>query len=210
MANIIILEDQQLVLESFRFLIESKSNHKVIGKFTNTQDALDFIKQDPQKADVAIVDVKLAGENGFQFISQVSESPGLNLKCILLTQYLNTSLIKQGFEVGALAYLVKSATETELFDAINTVMDGKVYYCNAVSKLLANDRQFDQGRDVLSNKEIQVLNILGKGYSQEKIAETLSVEISTIRFHIKNIKSKLQIETMAQLINHAIENGYSI
>lgn len=206
MANIIIVEDQTIVLEALKMLIEERSEHRVVGTFNHPVEALNKVRNIHYPVDLAIFDVRLPEMNGVELTREMAKKMP-DMKIILLTQYPNGEYIKAGVKHGASGYLLKSVDPDELIVAISWVLEGRNYFCKKATKSLLSISVQDELKMTLSPREKQVLVHIAKGFTVKEISAILEITESTVNHYKECIRNKLQIKKITDMTRYAYESG---
>ena len=198
-SRIVIVEDNDAVREGFSLIINSVSNYLVVNAYDNAEDAIKNVRKD--KPDVILMDLELPGMNGIEAIAIIKKSsPQIDL--IVNTIYENSDLVFQALVAGASGYITKNTSHTELLDAIEEVINGGAPMSSKIAKMVVASFQKNPNSP-LSKRETQVLELLSKGKSYSMIAQELFVTKETAKSHIKNIYSKLQVNSKSEAIAKA-------
>ncbi len=210
--RIFIVDDHQLFIDGLKSLFATEEQFVVAGCANNGKEALQFLETTP--VDVVLVDIEMPLMNGFDTASFIiKKHPGI--KIIALTTHDEKSIIRKMVEVGASGYLLKNIDKSTLLEAINTVLDGRLYFSSEITvslnsmtdpveKLTANR---DSALDQLSAREVEILVQIANGKSNTKIAEELFLSPKTIDTHRTNIMQKLNINNVVGLVRFALKNG---
>jgi DNA-binding NarL/FixJ family response regulator len=204
MANIILIDDHEIVTDSLKYLIEDQSPHKVIAKFNNAEDALAHIKQDKTHIDVVVSDIKLPNMSGLELTKEI-KNHNKGIKIILLSQFASREFVVNGLRNGASGYLLKSADGGELVKAINNVLEGTQHLCANSTQVLISATS--ENYEALTEREMEVLKYTALGLSAKEIADKMCVQANTIDYHKKNIKEKFNVSKQTDLTRIAIEMG---
>ncbi|ELR68941.1 Two-component response regulator [Fulvivirga imtechensis AK7] len=198
-SRIVIVEDNDAVREGFSLIINSVSNYYVVSGYDNAEDCLKNLKKD--KPEIILMDLELPGMNGIEAISAIKKI-NTSVEIIVNTIYENSELVFQALCAGASGYITKNTSHTELLDAIDEVIQGGAPMSSKIAKLVVNSFQKNPNSP-LSARETEVLELLSKGKSYSMIAQELFITKETAKSHIKNIYSKLQVNSKSEAIAKA-------
>lgn len=206
MSSIVLVDDHEIVMDSLVYLIESESEHKVLGKCKTGQAFIEFINQEENKFDLAIIDVKLTDTTGLELVSEL-KNRSFDCKCILLSQFAHPEFIYSGLKLGVDSYLLKSCPGDELLLTIERVLNGEVYLSHEISKLLVRYKTQQKINFNLTEREKEILEHMTLGLCNKQISDKLYIENSTIEFHKKNLRKKLNVNKSIELVIKALEYG---
>lgn len=209
-TKIVIVDDHQLVLDGLSDMLEKAVGFEVMMTFNDPQEALRQITV--LEPDLLMTDLEMPGLTGEQLITKLREQ-GFKGKFVLLTMYLDQSMVKRMMELEVDAYLLKNSDREEFTQALNAVARGKKYYSSRVTEVL-----IDKGKelkrssatpslDELTKRECEVLKCIAEGSSTKEIAEELFISVSTVETHRKALLSKLEVKNVAGLVRIAVQAG---
>lgn len=206
MTNIILFEDKSNMRESLKLLIGSEPGFVLTAAFPNCLQASSHVLT--HRPDVVLMDIdmpELSGIVGVKDIKAVSP----HTQIIMLTVFEDDDKIFESIRAGADGYILKKSIPTELIGAIrNAAIGGSPISPGVAGKVLAAFREKSNKRGnssfELSKREREVLELLTRGYSYKKIAASLFVSVDTIGSHIKNIYSKLQVNSASEAVAKAL------
>lgn len=208
--NLLIAEDQTLVREGLRSLIAAEKDYLVVGEAQDGLQAIRSVKR--LKPDLVLIDLAMPKLSGISAIREIKrQEPGI--KIIALTFHTSDEYILAAFDAGADGYCLKSDTYIELITAIRCVRDGKKYLSPEISEkilegfLEKKKERAASTRDNLTQREVEVLKLVGEGYSSPDIADLLGISPKTADKHRANIMKKLDLHNAAALTAYAIERG---
>ncbi|MFP5471468.1 MAG: response regulator [Bacteroidia bacterium] len=204
MAHIVLVDDHEIVIDSLKYLIENQSNHEVVGKFNQAESALQYIKENRLKIEVVVSDIKLPSMSGIDLTKKIKEFAP-QIKVILLSQFSTKEFVVNGIKNGANGYLLKSTGGVELVASINAVLSGKRYLCAESTQVLICATSEDS--ETLSEREMEVLKYIAMGFNNNEVADKLCVSSSTVEFHKRNIRSKLNAHKVTDLTRIALIMG---
>lgn len=198
-SRIVIVEDNDAVREGFSLIINSVSKYYVVAGYDNAEDALKNLKKD--KPDIVLMDLELPGMNGIEAIAAIKKT-NPNIDLIVNTIYENSDLVFQALCAGAAGYITKNTSHSELLNAIDEVINGGAPMSSKIAKMVVSSFQKNPNSP-LSNRETEVLELLSQGKSYSMIAQELFITKETAKSHIKNIYSKLQVNSKSEAIAKA-------
>ncbi|GMR19449.1 MAG: response regulator transcription factor [Gammaproteobacteria bacterium] len=205
--RVLIADDHAIVRAGLRQLLGECPDVAVIGEATNGNEALRKIRE--QDWDVVILDISMPGKNGLETLKQIkSERP--RLAVLILSMHAENQYALRALKAGAAGYLTKGCIPEQLLAAIAKVVRGGKYITPVLAEKLANALDPNVGEaphDALSNRELQVFQLLAAGKQVSQIGEELSLSTKTISAHRANILKKMHMKNNAELMFYAIDNG---
>ncbi|MGB7393943.1 MAG: response regulator transcription factor [Pricia sp.] len=213
-TSIVLADDHSLVRDGIRSLLESESDLEVIGEASNGKEAIAMVKK--KTPDLLIIDIRMPNMTGIEAVAQLNKN-GSPVKSIILSMHDSEEYILQSVSAGAKGYLLKDTGKPEFIKAIHTVRDGGKYYSGDISNVLVNnllnpsaktteppktneagDNPFD-----LTNKELQVLELVLSGLTNNQISERLQNSKRTIETHRFNLMRKMDVKNLMELSKKA-------
>ncbi len=201
-TRIIIVEDNKTVREGFALIINSISKYFVVNTYDNCEDAIKNVKKD--KPDIVLMDLELPGISGIEGIGEIKKIMP-NVLVLVNTIYENSDLVFQALCAGASGYITKNSNHSELLEGIEEVLQGGAPMSSKIAKMVVTSFQKNPNSP-LSNRETEVLELLAKGKSYSMIAKELFITKETAKSHIKNIYSKLQVNSKSEAIAKATQD----
>ena len=200
MANkVFIVDDHYMVIEGIRSLLQNEKGIEWLGHATNAASCLAFLKQ--QLPDVILMDINLPDKSGIELCKEVKEKyPSVFI--IGLSTYNQLSFIQKMLDNGSSGYVLKNASQRELMEAIETVARGKIYFSAEAAQTL---QKREAGKVILTRREIEVLELIAGGMTNNVIAQKLFISPSTVDTHRKNLLAKLEVKNTASLIRMATQ-----
>ena len=203
--RVVLVEDKRQYLEDVLLLLADVPRIKVVGTYTTGSEALAGIVA--TRPDVALVDLILPGEmSGTALIQQVTARGG-NTECIVLTVYDDDTYLFPALQAGAVGYIVKDdAARAEVVRAIQEVIDGGAPMSMGIARRILQEfhkvskATMPPRFPTLTNREVEILELLAKGLTTRKVAPVLSISYATVRCHQKNIYKKLQVHSMVEAV----------
>jgi DNA-binding NarL/FixJ family response regulator len=199
--TVLLVDDHSLVRRGFRRMLEDESDMEVVGEAGNGEDSIKLAKElHPQ---VVVMDCALPGMNGLQATRQIIEdSP--DTAVLMLSMHTESTWVRQAIEAGAKGYVLKNAMDLELGAAIRKVAAGETVFDPQVEQqpVLKGERN-----SALTQRELEVLQMIVDGKSNKEIAAVLDLSANTIAVHRANIMNSLGIHKTAELVVYAIRAG---
>jgi DNA-binding NarL/FixJ family response regulator len=204
--RVLIVDDHPIVRHGLKAMIDAESDLMVCGEAQSDREARAALREvDP---DVMIVDVSLAQGDGMDLVREVhAQRPDLPM--LVLSMHDETIYAERLLAAGARGYIMKEAAYDQLLVALRKVLGGGVYLSEAMASRVGNDGEAGAspadpvGR--LSNRELQVLSLIGRGLSSRQAAESLNVSVKTVESHRQSLKRKLNLATNAQLLQYSLK-----
>jgi len=205
--SILIVDDHPIVREGLAQLLEEQSFTAKVYKAENANDAIKII--DLSKIDFAIIDISLKGISGLDLIKNIRKNNS-TLLILVLSMHDAELYAERSLRSGANGYLMKSEKPNNIIEAINSIIDDGFYLSSNISSKILKGfingySNFNNSQwDILSDRELEVLILVGEGLSTKDIAEKLSLSPKTIDTHKENLKKKLSITNKNDLLLKAI------
>jgi two-component system nitrate/nitrite response regulator NarL len=203
--KVIVVDDHPLVCEGIKAILDHEEGMEMAGSAGSGLEAEQlFAKIRP---DMALVDLRLPGENGIDIIRRLRQLAP-DCRFVLLTTYAEPDDVRRAMEAGVDGYILKEALPEEMTAALRLVGRGRPYFDPTVMQMMLH--QPKKGEDQISDlteRELEVLRALTHGLSNREIAGTLYVTEHTVKKHISSILSKLELKDRTQAALYAVSNG---
>ncbi|MGA2381281.1 MAG: response regulator transcription factor [Spirochaetia bacterium] len=207
MIRILVVDDHSVVRQGIKQIVADSPDIEIVGEAVSGQEALDLVRA--RAFDVVILDIAMPGRGGLDVLRELkAEKPAL--KVVVLSMYPEEQYAIRSLRDGASAYLTKGSPPEELILAIRTVASGKRYITPAVADRLATyieDSSQRPPHETLSDREMEVLVLIGSGKQVSDIAEELNLSTKTVSTYRSRILLKMNMETNAQLIRYSLQHG---
>jgi len=211
MIRVFITDDHEIYLEGLSLLLGKQEGIEVIGTATTGKELLDQVQN--LQADVLLLDVYLP-DLGEEEILQQIRAARPDLRIIYLTLLRGTRYIHKLSKYNIQGYVLKNASLDELLQALKAVNDGGTFFSKDIhigdrdedfrNTITIEDKQIDE---ILSRRELEVLRLICKEYSNAEIAEKLFLSVSTVETHRKNLIAKLGVNNTVGLVKFALRNN---
>ncbi len=214
--KVLIADDHTLLRQGLRKIIELDSEIEIIGE---AADGSEVIRKARELApDIVLMDVKMPGVDGVEATRTIKrENPAI--KIIVLTMYNNKEYILEMIKSGAIGYVLKDIDAAELLKIIHAGYEGKSLFdpmiatkllqeFNRLTERLGDTLSHDaEGKQLLTNREKEVLALVGKGMKNKEIAKHLFISDKTVRNHVSNIMRKIKVHDRTQAALYAVRIG---
>jgi DNA-binding NarL/FixJ family response regulator len=205
--KIYIVDDHPLMRKGLAMTIEKEIGFEVCGQADSAEKALGEIMD--LKPDAAVFDISLPGMNGIELIKNVLHQMP-NLKILVVSRHDENLYAERALRAGAKGYLMKLEASEVLVSALHQILNGGVYLSDKIGARMimkmtsGNAAKSDNPLDLLSDRELEVFELTGKGLSTKEIGKKLHISVKTVESHRANIKDKLQLNTANELMRHAV------
>jgi len=197
-TKLFIVDDHYMVIEGIRSLLQNRKNIEWLGHAMNAESCFAFLKQ--RQPDVILMDINLPDKSGIDLCKEVREQwPGIFV--IGLSTFNQLSLIQKMIANGASGYVLKNATEDELMEGIETVIQGKMYLSDEAAKVLRKSKEDEV--PLITSREKEVLELIATGLTNNEMAAKLFISATTVDTHRKNLLAKLSAKNTAELVKLA-------
>jgi DNA-binding NarL/FixJ family response regulator len=213
-ARIVIVDDHPMLREGLAMRISAKPDLAVCGEAATEEEGLALVKR--RSPDLVIVDISLKSGHGIDLIKRI-KARHPKVKMLVVSGYDESLYAERSLRAGALGYLNKQETNEKVIDAIRTVLDGRRYLSPKMTQQLVGQAigSGQPGGDDpihrLSNRELEVFQLIGRGQPTGSIAAQLQISIHTVESHRHTIRRKLHLKNGAELTQRAVqwvlENG---
>jgi DNA-binding NarL/FixJ family response regulator len=208
--RVLLADDHKIIRDGLRSLLEKEKDMVVAGEAENGRQALQLTRK--LNPDVIILDISMPDLNGIDAAKQIlGEQP--SVKIVALSMHSEKQYVEGMIKAGVSGYLLKDTAFEELVKAVRLVCAGKKYLSPDITDIVLRDylsppdvKDIEQAPD-LTLREREVLQLLAEGRATKEIAERLNISIKTVESHRKNIMSKLNLHTVAELTKYAVRHG---
>jgi DNA-binding NarL/FixJ family response regulator len=209
--SVCLVDDQTLVRQGIRSLLELSDDIRVAAEAADGAQAVEVIPQ--AQPDVVLLDMRMPGMSGLDVLNALAQKNALP-PTIILTTFDDDQLVLAGLKAGARGYLLKDVSLEQLVEAVKTVAGGGSLVAPVVTQRLLtglermqNDFTSLDQPDPLTERETEILRLMASGYSNKEIANSLNVAEGTVKNHVSNILSKLGVRDRTRAVLKAFELG---
>lgn len=209
--HILLADDHHILRAGLRALLNAEPDLDIVGEAADGNEVLQLaVKLRP---DLVLMDINMPGLGGIDATKRLKVILP-EIRVLILTVHEDESLLREAIHAGASGYVIKRAAESELINAIYAISRGDVYIHPAMTRALLKDlapvprpKSATSAQDTLTNREMDVLRLIARGYTNNQIAELLSISPRTVEGHRANLMHKLDLHSRVELVEYAEENG---
>lgn len=207
MIRVLIADDHDIVRGGIRRILEDQEDIQIVGEASDGQKAIQKVRE--TAPDVVLLDISMPGMDGLDVTKQL-KAIDPEVRILILTMHAEEQYAPRLMRAGAMGYVTKHAAPEDLVKAIQVVHSGRQFISPTLAENLAwrylRDRA-DRPVECLSDRELQVLCLLAKGYTNQEIAEYLHLSVKTINTYRGRVLEKLNLRNNAELTLFAVRNG---
>ena len=208
-TRILIADDHSLVRSGLRKVLDAKPDLEVVAEAEDGAEAVE--KALAEDVHLAILDVSMPRKTGIQAAAELHKRRP-ELRVVMLSMHDSEQFLFESLKAGASGYVLKSAADTDIVDAVRAAMRGDSYlYPSAVTAIVRDyvDRggRGEEPFDVLTPRELEVLKLIAEAHTSKEIAEQLWISVKTVERHRQNILDKLGMRDRVELTRYAIRRG---
>lgn len=197
--RVLIVEDDQEIRNSFVLIVNSSQKFMVVNAYGNCEEAINNLNRD--KPEIVLMDVQLPGMNGIQGTKIIKEKAP-HSDVIMVTVYEDSELVFEALKAGASGYITKSANYLELLTALDEITKGGAPMSSRIARMVIDNFHVNPNSP-LTRRETEILQLISEGKTYTQISEELFISKETAKTHIKNIYSKLQVNSKSEAIAKA-------
>jgi DNA-binding NarL/FixJ family response regulator len=208
--KIIIADDHEVVRQGIRAVLQGQPDWEVCAEASNGREAVDKAKE--LKPDVVVLDVAMPDVNGLTAVREILQALP-DTKILMLTMHESEQVIREVLEAGAHGYLLKSDAGRDLVNAVTALNRNKRFFTSKVAEMVLENvtrsklRPEVAVKDVLTNREREVVQLLAEGKSTREVAEILGLSVKTAETHRSNVMRKLDLHSVSELVLYAVRNN---
>jgi DNA-binding NarL/FixJ family response regulator len=208
--NILLAEEQKIVREGIKSLLKDDENITIRTEVKNGKEVIEKIAEG--NINLAILDMHLPLMDGIETTRYIKEHHK-NVKVLILSMMDKEADLIKGFEAGADGFLLKNTGRDELLLAINRIVEGDNFICSGIAcimmqKIRENGNHFFKNPSInLSDREMEILQLIGQGFTNSEIADKIFTSRRTVESHRKKLIEKTSSKNTATLIRYAVQNG---
>nr|WP_157465096.1 response regulator transcription factor [Deinococcus apachensis] len=203
-VRVLLVDDHAVVRQGLRLFLGLDPQIEVVGEAANGEEAL--AETDRLNPDVVVMDLMMPVMDGIQ-ATRLLRRQHPDIEVIALTSTLEEHKVNGAIDAGAMGYMLKDASSDTLADAIHAAARGEVRLHPEAARRLVRDFRTPEMRETLTPKEVIVLQLIARGYSNRDIAADQGVTEATVKTHVSRLLSKLGLESRTQAALYALRHG---
>lgn len=201
--RVLIVDDHAVVRGGLRLFLLAFEDLDLVGEASSGEDAIELCKNN--HPDVVLMDLLMPGIGGIQTIKEVkNHCPQIQI--IALTSFPEENLVQDSLKAGAISYLLKNVSANELANAIRAAYHGRATLSPEATQALIDASQNYSDASNLTKREKEVLTLIVNGKSNSEIAAELVLSLSTVKYHVSSILSKLNVSSRAEAVSFTLQN----
>lgn len=202
-TSVLLVDDHPMVQDGLTACLSYYPDIEIIG---STQDGKSALAQAlALKPDVILMDISMPDMNGIDATEIITEQLA-DTKILIFSMHDSLEFVNSAIQAGASGYILKDTGSAEVYLAIKAVASGKIHFSPSVAAALI-ENPLKEEQEKLTTREQMVLSFIAQGLSSKEVAKQLDISFRTVEAHRRNIKTKLQLESLAELIRYAVNHG---
>ncbi len=207
-TKIIVVDDHPMMRKGLSMTLDSELGFEVVAQFERAEEVVE--KHDELSPDLAIIDISLPGMSGLELVKHLTAQDP-DLKILVVSRHEENLYAERVLRAGAKGYVMKQEAGDVLIKAVRKILNGRIYVSDAINEKLLlgmTSGQKDLNKsplDLLSDRELEVFELTGKGNNTREIAEKLHLAVKTVESYRARIKTKLNLENATELMMHAVK-----
>lgn len=209
MIRVLIADDQMLIRQGIRTLLEMDREVTVVGEASDGDETIARVRSDP--VDVLLLDIRMPGKDGIEVLRVLAAANALP-PTLILTTFDDSDVVLEGIRAGARGFLLKDVSYQQLLAAIRAVAEGATVFQPAITERLlragsALHLSAEPPREALTAREAEVVRLMAGGYSNREIAGALGTAEGTVKNHVSSILAKFGVRDRTRAVLKALETG---
>lgn len=202
--RVIFVDDHEMVRIGISSYLSMQEGIEIVGEASNGKEGIEKTLQ--LKPDVVLMDMVMNEMDGIEATAQIkSQMP--KVKVVMLTSFIEDKEVYRALDAGVDSYILKTSSAEEIRDAIIKTYQGEsVFEKEVMMKMRARMNQKAELHDMLTEREKEILLLISKGYSNQEIADASHITIKTVKTHVSNILSKLEVQDRTQAVIYAFQH----
>lgn len=208
--RLLVADDHGLLRAGLIALLNAEANMTVVGEAEDEHSVVSLTME--KKPDVVLMDISMPDSGGIEATRRIKHLVP-EARILILTVHEDKGLMQEAIRAGAMGYILKRAIKSELVNAIQAVMREELYLHPAMARLLFMEGPSPHPHgtrlvpESLTSREMEVLRLIARGYTNSQAAEKLHISIRTVEYHRGNLTAKLNLRSRSELMSYAEEKG---
>jgi len=210
--RVMIVDDHAILRAGLRMLVNAQADMEVVSEAPDGEKAIQEVKE--KRPDVTLLDLTMPRVGGMKALQEIARNCH-ETRVLVLTMHDDPAYLRSALAAGASGYLLKRAVDAELLAAIRAVHHGGIFVDPRLASVLVEDVLAKKGTktgptrpvSILSDRELQVLKLVARGYSSAQIAKQIAVGVKTVETYRSRLAEKLGLRTRSDLIRFAVQMG---
>ena len=210
--KVLLVDDQAMVRAGIHMILEAENDIRVVGEAEDGAKAIALVHK--LKPDVVLMDIQMPLMNGLEATRKIIQTPGNTSRVLILTTFERDDYVFEALRAGASGFILKNAPPEDLIEAVRVVADGNALLAPSVTRRIINEfaqrtprHDLKDKLSCLTEREIEVMRLIAKGKTNSEIAADLFVGETTVKTHISNLFTKLDLRDRVQAVVYAYESG---
>jgi len=201
--TVLLVDDHPMVQDGLAACLSFYDDITIIASINNGKDAIN--KAVELQPDIILMDISMPTMNGIDATEIITEKLK-NTKVLIFSMHDSQEYVSSAIHAGAAGYVLKDTNSEEVYYAIKSIANGKSYFSSSIAKMLI-ENPIKANCERLTTREQVILSYVAQGKSSKEVAKVLNISFRTVEAHRRNIKAKLKIDTLAELIRYAVDHG---
>lgn len=202
--RVLIVDDHQIVRQGLRAILEQEPDLKIVGEAASAEAALEIVTRTPP--DVALVDIRLGGMGGIELCRRLREVAP-NVAVVMLTSFLNETLVRECVQAGARGYLLKDVSDLDLVQSIRRVMQGEAALAPKAAALMLDWMQQRERGNELLPEDLELLRLIARGLTNREMAAELYVSEATVKDRVLELFRKMKVKGRVEAVMEGVRRG---
>jgi len=210
--KVLLVDDQAMVRAGIHMILEAENDIRVVGEAEDGEKAV--YSTHKLKPDVVLMDIQMPLMNGLDATRQIMQTSGNTSRVLILTTFERDDYVFEALRAGASGFILKNAPPEDLIEAVRVVADGNALLAPSVTRRIIHEfaqrtprKDLKEKLSSLTEREIEVMRLIAKGKTNAEIAADLFVGETTVKTHISNLFTKLDLRDRVQAVVYAYESG---
>ena len=206
MIRLLIVDDHEMVRLGLSSFFSIQDDFEIVGEAIDGQEGIDLALR--ERPDIILMDLVMDGVDGTEATQEILRQ-WPEAKIIILTSFIDDEKVYPAMQAGACGYILKTSTAKEIAQAVRETYSGNAYIEDEVTSIMEEKREEMERthlHDQLTNRENEVVQLIAKGYTNQDIADELFITLKTVKTHVSNILSKLEVEDRTQVAIYAFRH----